>query len=352
MEGFLDASFAIRCAACAALAATGALGVRREPAGFVHWLPLASAVLVAGAAPVGGAALPAWIAGASGVVWAIGVPGACLGLVALVADMVLALVRRRWRPQHFLDVAILVATAVSWACAQRLGWMPPLAPWDAGVAAAASAAPIARPAVALAWALLGLQALTGVSIWLFLGFTWGYAWLAYRRARSARYGAIVVLGAAVRNGRPVPLLQRRIDRAAQLWRSTGTDALVIPTGRGSQDDQTEADAIRDGLMREGVPARSIACERRATSTRENLLFSQEIMRQRGVCGRVAVVTNDFHALRTRLLTRSLGMDVDVVPCPTPSPLYATVREYYANLMRHPWTLPLAGALLWAVLMYG
>ncbi|MGN0286043.1 MAG: YdcF family protein [Atopobiaceae bacterium] len=345
----MDASIAIRCAACAALLASGALGVRREPADFVHWLPLMSAVLVVGAAPIEGATLPSWATAASEAAWAVGAPGICLGLVALVADVVLALVRRRWRPQHCLDVAILVVTAVSWTCARRLGWMPPLAPWGA---AATSAAPLARPAVALVWALLGLQALAGVSIWLFLGFTWGYAWLAQRRARSARYGAIVVLGAAVRNGRPVPLLQRRIERAAQLWGSTGAGALVVPTGRGSQDGQTEADAIQDGLIRGGVPANSIACERRATSTQENLLFSQEILRQRGVGGRVAVVTNDFHALRTKLLARSLGMDVDVVPCPTPNPLYATVREYYANLMRHPWTLPLAGALLGLVLMCG
>ena len=60
----------------------------------------------------------------------------------------------------------------------------------------------------------------------------------------------------------------------------------------------------DYLTERGVDARRLILEENATNTAENFDFSRELLRQAGidpVMDTVAVVTNDFHIARARLL---------------------------------------------------
>ena len=91
----------------------------------------------------------------------------------------------------------------------------------------------------------------------------------------------------------------------------------------------------------------ILVEDRARNTRENLIFSQELLPEPTT--RVLVVTNTYHVFRAAMLTRDLGLDAKVVGSRTaryyvPSAFlreFAAVMKEYLRLnvvMMGVWTL--------------
>ena len=66
--------------------------------------------------------------------------------------------------------------------------------------------------------------------------------------------------------------------------------------------------MADLLRATGVPARNILCEHQARSTLENALFSAEILKAHGLSD-VTLVTDSYHALRSRMCFARLGVSV-------------------------------------------
>lgn len=168
--------------------------------------------------------------------------------------------------------------------------------------------------------------------------------------------AIVVLGSGLVDGTVPRLLAHRLDAAVAAWRDErdayepGRGPLVVPTGgQGPDEPMSEGLAMTAYLVAHGVPPECVATEDRATTTDENLLLSQEILRARGMAGgHLRIVTSSFHVGRAALLTRRLGMDADVTGAPTawyflPS---AFLREYVAALTLRPGA-NLTGLAVWA-----
>ena len=76
-------------------------------------------------------------------------------------------------------------------------------------------------------------------------------------------------------------------------------------------------------------------ETRATSTAENFRYSKDILVELGIdpeTATIAVVTNDFHMLRTHLIARRSGMDIIGISAELPwwwVNLACYVRESFA-----------------------
>ena len=63
------------------------------------------------------------------------------------------------------------------------------------------------------------------------------------------------------------------------------------------------------LLENGVPAGKILREERATSTRENFMFSIGLLEANTTdCDRVAFVSNDYHIYRAALIARTAGLE--------------------------------------------
>ena len=75
-------------------------------------------------------------------------------------------------------------------------------------------------------------------------------------------------------------------------------------------DPTAAGAMRDFLVRCGVPAPAIITEGRAANTYENAVESCRLLRERGI-RRIVLVTDAAHMRRAEACFRAQG--VDVVP---------------------------------------
>ena len=129
---------------------------------------------------------------------------------------------------------------------------------------------------------------------------------------------IVLLGGAVE-----PVLPPRIDidmheavdrvrKAAQLFRA-GRGRLIIVTG-GNQPwspfIEPEADAMRTLLLEWGVPPEAIVLEGESRNTRENAVYTIELMENLD-CGEPLLVTSAAHMKRSVLVFDKL--DVSVFP---------------------------------------
>lgn len=137
-------------------------------------------------------------------------------------------------------------------------------------------------------------------------------WIVGRSDQSRAVDAIVVMGVAQYDGRPSPQLQARLDHVLTLW-NEGLTALVITTGGNQPGDRfTEAQASANYLIESGIPEQSITQEDTGTTTRESMLGVREIMQSRGLRS-VLIVTDPYHALRSRLVAQDLGLESYVSP---------------------------------------
>lgn len=145
-----------------------------------------------------------------------------------------------------------------------------------------------------------------VSSVAYLGVTLLQVWNTGRSDHSTPVDAIIVMGAAQYDGRPSPQLKARLDHVVELW-NDGMAPLVIVTGGKQPGDRfTEAESSRRYLVDAGIPSRAIVDEDEGKSSWESL---------RNVAGRadgwgvrtVVLVSDPFHSLRIRLMSKELGL---------------------------------------------
>ena len=85
----------------------------------------------------------------------------------------------------------------------------------------------------------------------------GYSWFYQRVVRRIHPDFIMVLGAGVPSGKVTPLLAGRIDRALGVWRGEikagRRPLLVMSGGQGPDEPVSEARAMADYALEQGVP---------------------------------------------------------------------------------------------------
>jgi uncharacterized SAM-binding protein YcdF (DUF218 family) len=133
--------------------------------------------------------------------------------------------------------------------------------------------------------------------------------------------AAVVLGGGMEAGPPgwpYPDLGPAADRiwhAARLYHAGKAKRLILSGGHLSWqgDQQPETAAMRRLLTDLGVPEQALVIEGRSQNTRENALYSAELIRSLGI-GRILLVTSAMHMPRALGTFQAVG--VDAIPAPT------------------------------------
>ena len=143
---------------------------------------------------------------------------------------------------------------------------------------------------------------------------------------AERAQVILVLGAGLREGEPSPVLQARLDVAADFLQRHPDSRAVLCGGLGPGQPNTEAAAMARYLTRErGIDPGRLLLEERSTDTRENILFARQILEEQGLAdAATAAVTSDFHLCRARRLMEWAGLDGCGLPAPTPGVLYGAL----------------------------
>ena len=146
---------------------------------------------------------------------------------------------------------------------------------------------------------------------------------------------MVVLGCQVKPWGPSILLQDRINKAAE-YLQDHPDVIVVASGGQGQDEHTsEAQAIYDGLVEQGIDESRILQEDQSYNTIQNLRNSMELLEKNGydIEDDMIVVSNGFHLTRVRMLwARIHGDDDNLSTLAAPS---SHVPSRYKMYIREP-----------------
>ncbi len=145
---------------------------------------------------------------------------------------------------------------------------------------------------------------------------------------------MIILGCRVMpGGEPSILLQDRLDTALDYLDDHPDITVVVSGGQGSNEPTSEAACMADYLEEHGVDADQILLEDESSNTKENLIYSRELLEEQGVdVGEegVLVVSNGFHLTRSRMLAERFGYGhVSTLAAPTshvPSRIQMYIRE--------------------------
>lgn len=138
--------------------------------------------------------------------------------------------------------------------------------------------------------------------------------------RDTPVDAVIVLGAGVNGERPSLSLQTRIDAAAEYLMAHPELPAVLSGGQGSGEQISEAEAMRRALRDAGIADERLILEERSTNTAENFAYSAELLRQQGIEPQdavIAVVSNDFHLFRAKLIAQREGLAAIGIPAKLP-----------------------------------
>lgn len=142
--------------------------------------------------------------------------------------------------------------------------------------------------------------------------------------------AVIVLGCQVRGEEPSLMLQRRLEAALEVLEKHPDALVVVSGGQGSGEDISEAEAMKRFLEARGILPERIILEDRSVSTRENVRFSAELLKARGI-SRAVIATNEFHQYRAGIYAKRNGLTVGHHSGKTPlyNLLNYTIREWAA-----------------------
>ncbi|WP_053174919.1 SanA/YdcF family protein [Nonomuraea sp. SBT364] len=183
------------------------------------------------------------------------------------------------------------------------------------------------------------QALVLVSVLALGPMTWAWLGSDGHRVVAGAAGwlsrvpgsqAALVLGAGLYGERPSPMLARRLDIAAELYRAGKVRALLL-SGDNSRAEYDEPTAMRDYLLARGVPERVMVLDHAGFDTWDSCVRARRVFGAE----RLTVVTQVFHLPRAVTLCRTAGLeafgvgDDSTVHWPGPTYAYAT-RELLAN----------------------
>lgn len=161
---------------------------------------------------------------------------------------------------------------------------------------------------------------------LSLAFCAEFAWW-FRRLRHAwehqpavdDNAVIIVLGGAIRDGEPVETVQNRLHVAADLLRASPSRICILTGGICEDGTTTEAEAMRDWLVKhENIAPSWLILETRALNTEQNFTYSHKLIEEHAWENRqVCIVSSSYHLYRALAIARETFENITCVPAPVP-----------------------------------
>ena len=159
--------------------------------------------------------------------------------------------------------------------------------------------PVLVPLVAVALVVFATVGLTARAVWR----------SAHTDDASQvdRADVIVVLGAAQYDGDPSPVFEGRLEHAALLFREGRADTVLVLGGGAPGDASTEAEAGRDWLVSNGLPADAVVASPVGRTTLDSLQAAADWMAGRGLQS-AFLVSDPWHNLRVKRMASDLGIE--------------------------------------------
>ena len=118
---------------------------------------------------------------------------------------------------------------------------------------------------------------------------------------------VVVLGCRVKNKKPSLALKERLDKTYQYLNENPKLQCILSGGQGANEEISEAKCMYQYLVSKGIDPHRLYQEDKSTSTRENILFSYQLIKKENLPKAITIITNEFHEYRAQTIARRLNI---------------------------------------------
>ena len=124
----------------------------------------------------------------------------------------------------------------------------------------------------------------------------------------------LVMGFGLKDGQMEEILELRCDKAVEYLQKNPECTAVLCGGVTRGNAISEAKAMKDYIVRSGIPERRLLLEDSSTNTEENISYAKQMIT---VGSKVIVISSNYHMHRIKEVCRHAGLNVRAVPCNTP-----------------------------------
>ena len=114
---------------------------------------------------------------------------------------------------------------------------------------------------------------------------------------------ILILGAGIRNEKPSPMLEDRLNEGIKLYKE-GIAPKIIMSGDHGRKDYDEVNIMKEYAIDQGVPSEDIFMDHAGFSTYESIYRAKEIFN----VNKIVVVTQKYHLHRALYIANKLGVE--------------------------------------------
>ncbi len=122
------------------------------------------------------------------------------------------------------------------------------------------------------------------------------------KIKRKEYNAIIVLGGYLVDGNKLTkALTKRLNLAINLYeKQKHKPKIIVSGGMIRQETITEAEAMKNYLIKKGISEKNIIKEEQSRNTLENFKYSKEKLKKLKINNNIAFVSNNFHILRSKI----------------------------------------------------
>lgn len=140
---------------------------------------------------------------------------------------------------------------------------------------------------------------------------------------------ILVLGAGLKpDGTPNHMLRDRLDKGIELYRA-GAAPKILLSGDNGQQEYDEVNAMKEYVLKEGIPSEDIFMDHAGFSTYESMYRARDIF----LVKKAIIITQRYHQYRALYTARGLGLEswgVTSEPRTYSGQTYRDIREILAR----------------------
>lgn len=127
--------------------------------------------------------------------------------------------------------------------------------------------------------------------------------LTVEEASEGKFDCVLVLGAGVWGESPSPMLEERLNRGIEVYK-TGCADRILMSGDHGRTEYDEVNVMKDFAVGKGAVAEEVFMDHAGFSTYESMYRAKDVFQVK----KVVIVTQKYHLYRAIYNARRLGLD--------------------------------------------
>lgn len=114
---------------------------------------------------------------------------------------------------------------------------------------------------------------------------------------------ILVLGAGIKNNKPSPMLEDRLQTGIELYEKNISKKILV-SGDHTKIDYDEVNVMKNYLKENNIPSNDIFMDHTGISTYDSIYRAKKIYKAK----KIIIVTQEYHLYRSLYIANRLGID--------------------------------------------